>query len=298
MTRYARNPPAVNAASIVTDGLRLLGLRDGPIAGFDTSVDPEMITVPIRVLPPPQLTYARGPIVPKDGSWNLLSVKFKQPVTVVSWGIIAVIVDERVDPEWVQELANGLGNKLKACGMAVPNPPKIIPTWPLPPPRKDPGRRKTLEHIENAVRGLGTPLPEMIVFLLTGRDRFVYPGIKTLCDTKLGVHSICMQFDKVGRDQNKRDQYFSNLALKVNTKLGGINHTLDDRALGWLNTVPTMVVGMGASHPSPGWVLGIPSVAAVVANVDDVFAQFPASIRMQGVMCEVGNPHPPLESHT
>jgi len=297
MLRYTRTPPATNAANIVGDGLRLLGLRDGPINGFDINVDPEMITVPIRVLPPPQLTYARGPIIPKDGSWNLLSVKFKQPATVVSWGIIVVAVHERVDSEWVQELANGLRDKLKACGMAVPNPPEILPARPPPPPHNDPGRRKTLEHIENAVRGLGTPLPEMVVFLLTGRDRFVYPGIKTLCDTKLGVHSICMQFRRPGSDRSGRDKYFSNVALKVNTKFGGINHTLDNQALGWLKTTPTMVVGMDVSHPNPGSVPGTPSVAAIVANVDDTFAQFPVSLRMQDTSREVGNPNPSLEIH-
>ena len=282
MIQYACNPPATNAASIVNDGLRLLGLRDGPIDGFDLSVASEMITVPIRVLPPPQLSYAGGgrPMIPSGGSWNILSVKFKRPAALPSWGIIAVMDGGRVDREAVQQLAIGFGNKLKACGMTVPNPPKILPTQNLPHPQQDPGRRKALDHIEEIIRQLG-PLPKMIVFLLSRRDDFIYPGIKTLCDTKLGVHSICMQVDKVFKDQKKQDQYFSNVALKANTKLGGVNHTVDDRALGWLKTTPTMIVGMDVTHPSPSSISGTPSVAAVVANVDDTFAQFPVSLRLQ-----------------
>lgn len=298
MINVACNPPATNAASIVNDGLRLLGLRGGPIDGFNITVESDMITVPIRVLPPPQLSYTGRPMIPSGGSWNILSVKFKRPAAVASWGVIAVIDGARVDQQAVQQLATGFGNKLKACGMAVPNPPKILPTQELPDPRQDPGRRKALQYIEEAIGKLGTPRPKLILFLLSRRDDFIYPGIKTLCDTKLGVHSICMQLEKALKDPRKQDQYFSNVALKANTKLGGINHTIDDRALGWLKTTSTMVVGMDVTHPSPTSISGTPSVAAVVANVDDTFAQFPVSLRVQEGKKEVGNLNILFETHT
>ena len=299
MIQYACNPPATNAATIVNDGLRLLGLRDGPIDGFDISVASEMITVPIRVLPPPQLSYTGRPMLPSGGSWNILSVKFKRAAALPSWGVVVVLDGGRVDPQEVQQLANGFGNKLRACGMAVPNPPKILPTPPLPHPQQDPGRRQALDHIEETIRRLG-PLPKMILFLLSRRDDYIYPGIKTLCDTKLGVHSICMQLEKALKDQKKQDQYFSNVALKANTKLGGINHTVDDRGLGWLKTMSTMVVGMDVTHPSPTSLPGTPSVAAVVGSVDDTFAQFPVSLRLQhgSIDPEVGNRKPSPETHT
>jgi eukaryotic translation initiation factor 2C len=85
----------------------------------------------------------------------------------------------------------------------------------------------------------------------------------------------------------KQDQYFSNVALKVNTKLGGMNHLLAEDAMRWLKTKPTMVVGMDVTHPGPTSVEGTPSIAAVVASVDDSFVQFPASMRVQKSRQEV-----------
>jgi eukaryotic translation initiation factor 2C len=288
MVQRACKPPATNAASIVNDGLRLLGLQGGPIDGFNVSVAPEMVTVPIRVLPPPQLCYTGRQTSPSGGSWNIVSTQFKQAAPISSWGVVAVMDGGGIGPQEAHQLANGFGDKLKACGMAVPHPPMILPTQPLPDPREDPGRRKALDYIKEAIRWLGSPPPRIILFLLSRRDDFIYPGIKTLCDTEFGVHSICMQLEKA-MDPQKQDQYFSNVALKVNTKLDGINHTIDDHALGWLKTTPTMVVGVHVTHPSPSSNRGTPSIAAVVANVDNTFVQFPVSLRLQPARLEVGN---------
>jgi hypothetical protein len=45
----------------------------------------------------------------------------------------------------------------------------------------------------------------------------------------------------------------------------------------------TMMVGIDVTHAGPTSRPGTPSIAAVVANTDDSFAQFPASMRIQKV---------------
>src|SRR6266571_4850956 len=51
----------------------------------------------------------------------------------------------------------------------------------------------------------------------------------------------------------------------------------------WLNKKSTMMVGIDVTHPGPGSREGTPSIAAVVASVDQNFVQFPASLRIQKV---------------
>jgi eukaryotic translation initiation factor 2C len=99
-----------------------------------------------------------------------------------------------------------------------------------------------------------------------------------LGDVTWGVPTVCMQLEKA---TTKGDQYQSNVALKVNTKLGGVNHKLDDSQMRWLNKEKTMVVGIDVTHPGFGMPLGTPSIVAVVASLNDEHVHYPASMRVQ-----------------
>jgi eukaryotic translation initiation factor 2C len=78
--------------------------------------------------------------------------------------------------------------------------------------------------------------------MLSNGDKHVYSGLKSLCDSYLGIATVCVHSPKIRKEKGQL-QYFANVALKVNMKLGGVNHVLDDRALGFLRRAPTMIVG-------------------------------------------------------
>ena len=63
----------------------------------------------------------------------------------------------------------------------------------------------------------------------------------------IGLTTVTMLLDKARKEGPEQNLYFSNVALKVNVKLGGINHTLDPDSMAWLKKVPTMLVGIGKS---------------------------------------------------
>ena len=293
MIRYACNPPKVNADSIVNKGLSKLGLSPetitAPLTGFGITVDTEMVVVPGRELPPPGLTYRSGRPDVRNGSWNILDVKFQRGATVTSWWVMVVrdgnlAISGPQDPA-LKGLVQGFAAKCKKSGMAIPDgPPKLLVTPELPRPNNDPSRTAALGIIRkvmtDALSGRNSK-PSFILVLLSMRDNYIYPGIKRLGDVELGLHTVHMQLSKALKDEKKQDQYFSNVALKVNTKLGGINHTLDPTAMQWLTAKQTMVMGMDVTHPSPHSKEGTPSIAAVVASIDKSFVHYPASMRVQ-----------------
>ncbi|KAG0692978.1 ribonuclease H-like domain-containing protein [Suillus ampliporus] len=266
MIRFACNPPKVNADTIVERGLPTLGFTPqtmgSPLSSFGMAVDNNMAVIPARELPPPRLSYKAGkPPNVSNGSWNILDVKFHVGGAIKSWWVL-VIRDGR--PVFNSSRRPEFGG-----GMSLASTP-IMLAQELIPPARDPSRQQAVDLIrQNIKRHISEKgKPTFILVLLSHRDNYIYPGIKKICDVELGVHTIHMLTDKVLRDANKQDQYFSNVALKLNTKLGGTNHMLDADSLKWLTKAKTMIVGMDVTHPGPG-------------VADSSFVQFPASLRCQ-----------------
>ncbi|KAI0325766.1 Piwi-domain-containing protein [Cubamyces sp. BRFM 1775] len=276
MIRFACNPPDFNGNAITQQGFERLGLRPGtaPVLNeFGLSVDPQMAVVPSRILPPPSITYKAG----------------RPRIQNAGWAVLLVNEGRRNEFQGPQdrELIDFLKTFLKKCessGISGANKPPKILSVNLPPPRDDPNRERALETIRRELRDNlnRNAKPSFILVLLSGVDKYIYPGIKKLGDVDMGLHTVHMLLDKA-RDSrgNRQDQYFSNVVLKVNAKLGGINHLLDAGSMRWLTEKKTMVMGIDVTHPSPKSLPGSPSIAAVVASVDDNFVQFPASLSLQ-----------------
>lgn len=101
--------------------------------------------------------------------------------------------------------------------------------------------------------------------------------MKHVGDVKVGVQTVCVG----GSEIAKQKQYFANVALKFNLKLGGINQSVEGTKLGIINEDKTMVVGVHVTHPSPcsGW--NAPSIAGMVASVDRRLGQWQADLRIK-----------------
>ena len=112
----------------------------------------------------------------------------------------------------------------------------------------------------------------------------IYNRVKYNCDVKEGILNICVVDSKFSRAS---PQYLANVGLKFNLKLGGRNHSIDPPKLGFVAQKKTMIVGIDVTHPSPGSSSNAPSVAGIVASIDEWLGQWPGDLRIQSARQEM-----------
>ena len=231
------------------------------LGAFGISIGNEMAIVPGRILVPPRIQYGQGnPSVDDKASWNLKQVKFARGGTLQNWAVLVIIDGNQRDefkgpndPELMATL-KGFADMCKSSGMNVPpGQPKIIGAQL---PRKhgaDPTRAAAINAIRTSIMTL-KPKPTLLLVILSNGDKHIYSGLKHLCDTNLDLGmffrpassrlpTCCLSYCLRPLRQNsqrKRSvvlfshpfeselhptgqlQYFANVALKVNIKMGGV----------------------------------------------------------------------------
>jgi len=121
---------------------------------------------------------------------------------------------------------------------------------------------------------------QLLLVILPATPIPLYNRIKQLGDVKYGIHTVCSVGSKIAKTAGQ-DQYLRNEALKVNLKLGGDNHMVETRSLGFIAEDKTMIVGIDVTHPSPGSSSLAPSVAGMVASVNSQLGQWPGVLSIQ-----------------
>ncbi|KVI02079.1 Argonaute/Dicer protein, PAZ [Cynara cardunculus var. scolymus] len=140
---------------------------------------------------------------------------------------------------------------------------------------------KMFDHILAKLPGA----PEFLLCILPERKNSdIYGPWKKKCLSDYGVPTQCMCPVKI------TDQYLTNVLLKINSKLGGINSLLaleQPSRIPLIHDTPTMIIGMDVSHGSPGR-SDIPSIAAVVGSHSwPLISRYKASVRTQSSKVEM-----------
>jgi hypothetical protein len=236
---------------------------------------------------PPRIKYRDSQnkehnVNPKDGSWNMAKLKFHTGSNLGCWTIVYFRSNRSRDqfqPADLLKTVTQFRNFLMRSGVQVGG----LITPPSPPVDLVDGQEGTNNQ---KIVDLFTLLcdvkerPRFVLCVLPFNDVAIYNSIKTVADTKVGIHTVCVVGQKFVKDQ-RQDLYFSNISLKFNLKAGGINQILDPHKMGIIDEAKTMVFGIDVTHPSPSSKEDAPSIAAVVASIDKYLAQWPCRFGIQ-----------------
>ena len=251
---------------------------------FGLSIDPRFIEVQSRRLAAPKVHYHRdqqgkmslAQMSGTGGSWNLRNRQVYQSTTLVKWRVLGISLNRDIDlrPGWEE-----LKRQLFSLGIRH-NDPDGFSVMQL-------SRSTEAQRLQGILNGLTSCKKARKDFVLVVLDEAVansstYSMIKYVGDFRVGIPTSCVVFNPRKKFGGTSPQYYGNVAIKINLKLGGINQALPatDGALDVLHKEDTMIVGIDVTHPAPDSAFGTPSIASVVASCDSFFAHYPASIKL------------------
>ncbi|KAF3006848.1 hypothetical protein E8E13_010766 [Curvularia kusanoi] len=295
MIKFAARRPHQNAESITENGLQvtnIMPLANGlniALSKFGIKVNPQLLTVPGRILQAPDLQYKNKSTKPNAGAWNLDPRQLgDKPFRLVknplgAWSTLVINSGSRDTimggPNAVRDNLELFRKALQSYGL---NPGPVQQPVTMNVSFND-LQNKDFVKIQNQIIGtLKSQLqgkPNFLFVLLPNDNATLYDAIKYVCDCQLGIPNICSIGQKFSKEKGQM-QYFANVAMKFNQKLGGINHIVDAKQMSPLDA-QTILFGIDVTHPSPGSSESAPSIAGVVASVDAMFSQYPASMRVQ-----------------
>ena len=200
MIKMACRPPANNAKCLIEEGLPTLGFsaqKRAPIlASFGIDISEKMSDIPARVLSPPQLSYRSGLVNVNNGAWNIVNVKFHRGAKVGPYWALYVndgsVANKRnwqppPPPPSLEQLSNLVKKFQEKCassGMDISGSKPVILPADLNTVRQgdDFARTGALRIIQDIIEAQlsKTGKPSLILVLLRGIDKFIYPGIKVV----------------------------------------------------------------------------------------------------------------------
>ncbi|KAK0186096.1 argonaute-like protein [Armillaria mellea] len=278
IVRFSTKPPMERLAAI-KDGVELLQYnKSESVEAFGLNIKSDSLSSKInaRVLSAPKLQFGGKTIItPSFGSWNMLDKYVYKAASIKEWMIIIYADQSSVSQQDAKKIVVDMIKGCQSVGMAVELTNPLI--------KFENGLSGNVSQQLAAAGGQYKAkhkcLPGLIVAILPDHGNSgMYNEIKHFGLFKAGVATQCL---KVGKCVGAKMQYWANVALKINPKLGGINVIPASESSKALSDPQNATIIMGADvmHPSPGSVA--PSYAALVSSIDKLGAQYIGKNSMQ-----------------
>ncbi|XP_078481805.1 protein argonaute-2 isoform X1 [Ciona intestinalis] len=243
--------------------------NDPYVKEFGIQVIDEMTEVRGRVLPPPKIQYGgdtRMQATPNQGVWDMRGKQFHSGISIDVWAIACFAHQRMCSDQHLRTFIKSLQRISEDAGMPIRGTPVFCKY------------AQGSEHVEPLFRHLCDEFRalQLIVVILPGKTP-VYAEVKRVGDTLLGIATQCVQVKNVVKTS---PQTLSNLCLKINVKLGGVNNILVPSLRPKVFNDPVIFFGADVTHPPAGDTRK-PSIAAVVGSMDAHPSRYSATVRVQ-----------------
>uniref|UniRef100_A0A673I8Y9 Protein argonaute-1 n=1 Tax=Sinocyclocheilus rhinocerous TaxID=307959 RepID=A0A673I8Y9_9TELE len=242
---------------------------DPYIQEFGIKVKDDMAEVTGRVLPAPILQYGgrnRAIATPNQGVWDMRGKQFYNGIEIKVWAIACFAPQKQCREEVLKNFTDQLRKISKDAGMPIQGQPCFCKYA-----QGADSVEPMFRHLKNTYSGL-----QLIIVILPGKTP-VYAEVKRVGDTLLGMATQCVQVKNVVKTS---PQTLSNLCLKINVKLGGINNILVPHQRSAVFQQPVIFLGADVTHPPAGDGKK-PSITAVVGSMDAHPSRYCATVRVQ-----------------
>ncbi|CAG2117381.1 unnamed protein product, partial [Medioppia subpectinata] len=263
MVRACGSQSPVERFDAIEEAVRTINETSAPYLNeFSLSIDTRPVQVPGRVLTKPDI---KG--LDRDANKTM-----HNPIPLERW-VCVNLCAYNVSREAYDSFIRGLmGKYAHDVGMTVSRPAKL---WEYD--------RQTPSDIAEMFRCAKQDCPrlQMIMFIIHDTDDLIHANIKFEAECHQGIVTQCVLAKNV---KTPKGGLQSNLLLKINTKLGGVNRILESNVekpeVLRKDNYRVMFIGADVTHPAPADKLET-SVAACVGSIDTDYCTYSASIRAQ-----------------
>ncbi|XP_077273947.1 argonaute 2 [Temnothorax americanus] len=249
----------------IEEAFNTIQVNNSPVMSreFHLSVRPEMEDVQARVLPAPELRYARGKAQVRRGTWNIQQFNDAKNLEKSTWTIVNLSGMSNLEPS-MQDFGKLLQNTAREVGMIIEQSRPF-----------DHFRLNELDKITKFF--INNKNLKLIIVIIPDRTDVMYGKVKKITEMDVGVLTQCIKLKTLKRCQVAT---VKNILLKINSKLNGVNHIFDRLPACLNEKYPCMLVGADVTHPSPDS-KDSPSIAAVAASRDKSAFRYNVALRLQ-----------------
>ncbi|KAI0814058.1 Piwi domain-containing protein [Xylaria sp. FL0064] len=275
MIKFAVTRPPIRQKDIF-DGFKKLNYANDPyLRAFGIQVSDKMQVTQARVLKNPEIAFAgnakHNPGV--SGRWDLRGKRFLEPnqKQITSWGL--VVCGTSCSKQDAEAFASKFAQTYRNHGANIGVPLHVIQ---IPFSAGDYG--EICKEAWNTIGNKFKAFPQILFFVVPNKNALVYERIKKNMDCRWCCPSQVLQ---AGHVKKANAQYMSNVAMKVNAKLGGVTcKVASPSQTSPFFRCPTMIIGVDVSHAAPG--SGAASMAAMTVSMDKNATRYAAACEVNG----------------